>query len=61
VSYRNHAVVVDTFGVPDPFNVADVLVTAVAADVVTEGAAAVVNESTDPTDVPMPLEAIAQK
>jgi hypothetical protein len=36
------------------------LFTNVAAEVVTDGAVAVVNERTEPTDVPIALEAMAQ-
>jgi hypothetical protein len=43
-----------------PLSVATELDTPLAATVVTVGAAAVVNDSTTPNDVPMPLLAIAQ-
>ncbi len=49
------------FGFTSPFSVAELLVTSVAAFVVTVGDASVVNESTDPNAVPSALEAIAQK
>ena len=58
--YRKYPVVVSWFGFADPFNVAPVLVTRVAAAVVTVGAAAVVNDITAPKPVPAAFEAMAQ-
>jgi hypothetical protein len=60
VSYRNHPVVAAAFGLPDPLRVAPEPVTNVAADVVTDGTAGVMNDCTVPTPVPITLEAIAQ-
>jgi hypothetical protein len=60
VLYRNQPVVVSWFGVADPFSVAVVFVTSVAATVVTLGADAVLNDITDPKPVPAALEAMAQ-
>jgi hypothetical protein len=48
------------FGLPEPFSVAPVLVTNVAAAVVTVGAAVVENDRTAPKLVPTELLAIAQ-
>jgi hypothetical protein len=60
VPYRNHPVVVSWFGFADPFSVAPVLDTEVAAAVTTVGVADVVNESTEPKPVPTEFEAMAQ-
>jgi hypothetical protein len=60
VAYRNHPVAANWFGLADPFSVAPVLDTEVAAAVTTVGAADVVNESTDPNLVPTEFEAMAQ-
>jgi hypothetical protein len=48
------------FGLADPFSVAPVLDTEVAAVVTTVGAAAVVNDISAPKLVPTELEAMAQ-
>ncbi len=48
------------FGLASPFIVAELLVTSVAAFVVTVGAASVVKERTEPKDVPYALFAMAQ-
>ena len=50
----------EPLGSPVPFRVAEVLVTPVAAVVVTAGGVGVVNERTDPNEVPTAFEAIAQ-
>ena len=47
-------------GFADPFSVAVVEATAVAAEVVTAGTPDVVNDSTAPNAVPSEFEAIAQ-
>ncbi len=47
-------------GSADPFSVAELDATSVAADVVTVGEASVVNESTAPSAVPSALVAMAQ-
>ena len=47
-------------GFADPFKVAEVDVTSVAAAVVVVGTLGVVNESTAPKPVPSELEAMAQ-
>jgi uncharacterized membrane protein HdeD (DUF308 family) len=54
-------VVAASIGLAEPFSLAVVLATVVAAEVVTAGTAAVVNESTEPKEVPTEFEAIAQK
>lgn len=60
--YRNQPVVAPPLGFAAPFRVTAVPVTFVALFVVTTGArAAVVNDRTEPKDVPIPLLAIAQK
>jgi hypothetical protein len=62
VLYRNQPVAALPFGLPAPFSVALVAVTAVAGFVVTRGLdAAVVNDKTEPNEVPTLLVAIAQK
>ena len=48
------------FGSADPFNVAPLAVTEVAADVVTSGAVGVENETTAPNEVLTEFAAIAQ-
>ena len=48
------------FGFAAPLSVAPVLVTALAATVVTDDSAAVVNDITAPKPVPVAFEAIAQ-
>jgi hypothetical protein len=60
VLYRNHPVVASRFGFAVPFSVALVLVTDVAATVVTVGGAAVVNDITSPKPVPTEFDAMAQ-
>jgi hypothetical protein len=60
VEYRNVAVVALEFGMPEPFSVADVDATLVAAAVVMLGGAAVVNERTTPKPRPSTFEPIAQ-
>ena len=47
-------------GLAEPFKVAELEVTTVAASVVTLGAAMVVKESTEPKAMPSLLEAMAQ-
>ena len=61
VLYRNHPVAVDRFGFTVPLSVASVLVTVVAASVVTDGAAVVVNDWMVPKPVPTEFDAMAQK
>jgi hypothetical protein len=61
VLYRNHPRDEAMFGFADPFSVAPVPEMPVAASVVTEGDAGVVNESTAPKLVPSALLAMAQK
>jgi hypothetical protein len=53
-------VLASELGLAAPFRVAPVAVTSVAGDVLTDGGAVVVNDSTTPTLVPAALEAIAQ-
>ena len=53
--------VVAPLGLAEPFNVAEPDSTEVAAELVTRGAASVVNVSTEPKAVPSELESIAQK
>jgi hypothetical protein len=60
VPYRNHPVVASWFGLAEPFSVAPVLDTEVAAAVTTVGAADVVNDITAPKLVPTEFEAMAQ-
>ena len=62
--YRNQPVAVSPLGFAEPFSVAEVNVTAVAAEVVTLGVdpeGAATNERTLPKEGPAVLEAIAQK
>jgi hypothetical protein len=54
-------VLVLPLGFAEPFNVALVVVSAVAAAVVTMGEASVVKERTEPNAVPSLLAAMAQK
>jgi hypothetical protein len=54
-------VLVLPLGFAEPFKVALLEVSAVAAAVVTAGAESVVNESTDPKAIPSLLEVMAQK
>jgi hypothetical protein len=58
---RNHPVAAARFGFPEPFSVALVAVTGVAASVVAVGAEAVVKERTAAKAVPSLLETMAQK
>lgn len=63
VSMRNHAVVLEPFGLPAPFRMADVWVIEEAEFVDTVGgsaAALVVKDCTVPTPVPLPFDATAQ-
>ena len=60
VAYRKYPVVAARFGLPEPFSVAVVEVTLVAATVVAVAGAAVVNDSTDPSAVPSVLCTMAQ-
>lgn len=61
VEYRKCPNAASPLGLADPFIVAELEVTTVAAEVTAVGAVGVVNESTDPNDVPSALDAIAQK
>jgi hypothetical protein len=60
VLYRKYPVVADWFGFAEPLSVAPVVVTDVAATVVTVGTDAVVNDITVPNPVPAEFEAMAQ-
>src|SRR5205809_1053134 len=58
---RNHAVVAEAVGLPEPLSCALLLVRFVAAAVVTTGTPGVVKESTAPNAVPVAFDVIAQK
>jgi hypothetical protein len=57
---RKYPVAVDPFAFTVPLSVAETFVIPLAATVVTVGACGVVNDSTDPNDVPALFDAIAQ-
>ena len=61
VEYRKYPNAASPLGFAEPFNVAELDVSKVAADVTAVGALGVVNDMSDPKAVPSALEAMAEK